>query len=77
MVFVGSGFQIQSYKQTDKKRFWINVPTYATAKAQLGYNGDHFFANLIYITEFNTIPIKESRIRLFSNWLEFGMGLRL
>ncbi len=39
-------------------------------------NGDHFFANLIYATEFNTIPIKESRIRLFSNWLEFGMGLR-
>ncbi len=76
VVLVGSGFQIQSYKQTDKKRFWINVPTYATAKAQLGYNGDHFFANIIYITEFNTIPIKESRIRLFSNWLEFGMGLR-
>jgi len=76
VLLAGSGFQIQSYEQTDKKRFWINVPTYATAKAQLGYNGDHFFANLIYATEFNTIPIKESRIRLFSNWLEFGMGLR-
>ena len=76
VLLAGSGFQFQSYVQTDKKRFWINVPTYATAKAQLGYNGDHFFANLIYATEFNTIPIKESRIRLFSNWLEFGMGLR-
>ena len=76
VLLAGSGFQIQSYEQTDKKRFWINVPTYATAKAQLGYNGDHFFANLIYATEFNTIPIKESRIRLFSNWLEYGMGLR-
>jgi hypothetical protein len=76
ILLAGSGFQIQSYEQTDKKRFWINFPTYATAKAQLGYNGDHFFANLIYGTEFNTIPIKESRIRLFHNWLEFGMGLR-
>jgi hypothetical protein len=73
---VGSGFQIQSYKQTDKNRLRLNVPTYATFKAQLGYNGDHFFANIIYTTEFNTIPIKESRIRLFHNWLEFGMGLR-
>lgn len=76
VLMAGSGFQIQSYRQIDKKHFWINVPTYATAKAQLGYNGDHFFANLIYVTEFNTIPIKESRIRLFSHWLEFGMGLR-
>jgi hypothetical protein len=77
VLMAGSGFQIQSYEQTDKKRFWINVPTYASAKGQIGYNGDHFFANVIYVTEFNTIPIKESRIRLFSNWLEFGMGLRL
>lgn len=76
VAMVGSGFQIQSYTQIDRKRIWINYPTYATLKAQLGYNGDHFFANLIYATEFNTIPIKESRIRLFNNWIEFGMGLR-
>ena len=76
VLMAGSGFQIQSYEQTDKKHFWLNYPTYATAKAQLGYNGDHFFANLIYSTEFNSIPIKESRIRLFHNWLEIGMGLR-
>jgi len=76
VAMAGTGFQIQSYTQTDKKRFWINYPTYATLKAQLGYNGDHFFANLIYGTEFNSIPIKETRIRLFHNWLEFGMGLR-
>ena len=76
VLMAGSGFQIQSYKQIDRSRFWINVPTYASAKGQIGYNGDHFFANIIYITEFNTIPIKESRIRLFHNWLEFGMGLR-
>ena len=73
---IGSGFQLQSYKQTDKNRLRGNVPTYATFKAQIGYNGDHFFANFIYTTEFNTIPLKESRIKLFHNWLEFGMGLR-
>lgn len=76
VVLAGSGFQIQSYTQTYSKRFRINIPTYATAKAQLGYNGDHIFANLIYTTEFNTVPIKESRVRLFSNWVEFGLGLR-
>jgi len=76
VLMAGSGFQFQSYDQTDKHRFWINYPTYASAKAQFGYNGDHFFFNFIYVTEFNTIPIKEARIRLFHNWLEFGMGLR-
>lgn len=76
VLMAGSGFQIQSYKQTNKSRLWLNVPTYASAKAQIGYNGDHFFSNLIYHTEFNTIPIKESRIRLFHNWIEFGVGLR-
>ncbi|MBA4239572.1 MAG: hypothetical protein C0448_02510 [Sphingobacteriaceae bacterium] len=76
VLLAGTGFQIQIYEQTDKKRFWINMPTYATLKGQLGYNGDHFFANLVYVTEFNSIPIKESRIRLYHNWLEFGMGLR-
>ena len=77
VLMAGSGFQFQSYEQTNKKRFWINYPTYASAKAQIGYNGDHFFTNIIYITEFNTIPIKESRIRMFHNWIEFGIGMRL
>ncbi len=76
VLMAGTGFQIQSYEQTDKKRFWINIPTYASGRAQIGYNGDHFFSNLIYQTEFNTIPIKESRIRLFHHWIEFGIGLR-
>ncbi|MCD6017532.1 MAG: hypothetical protein K0S53_653 [Bacteroidetes bacterium] len=76
VLMAGSGFQIQSYEQTDRKRLWINYPTYASAKAQFGYNGDHFFVNLIYLTEYNTIPLKESRIKLFHNWLEFGMGVR-
>jgi Domain of unknown function (DUF4421) len=76
VLMVGSGFQFQSYEQTNKKHFRINYPTYASAKAQLGYNGDHFFTNIIYITEFNTIPIKESRIRMFHNWIEFGIGVR-
>ena len=41
----------------------------------MGYNGDHFFANIIYQREYNTIPLKESRIKLYHNWLEFGIGL--
>lgn len=73
---IGSGLQIQNYKQTDDHHFRVNITTNATFKAQLGYNGDRFFANVIYITEFNTIPIKESKIRLFHNWLEFGTGIR-
>lgn len=76
VILAGAGLQFQSYEQTDKKRFWINYPTYANVKAQIGYNGDHFFANAIYQTEFNSIPIKESRVRLYHNWLEFGLGLR-
>lgn len=76
VCMIGTGAQIQSYYQNNKKRLWINVPTYASFKAQIGYNGDHFFANVIYAAEYNTIPIKESRIRLLHNWLEAGIGLR-
>lgn len=77
VLMLGSGIQVQNYVQTDRRRFLINVPTYASGKVQIGYNGDHFFSNIIYITEFNTIPIKESRIRLFHNWIEVGVGFRL
>lgn len=76
VVMAGTGFQFQSYEQTTGKKTWVNVPTYANAKAQVGYNGDHFFTNIIYQLEYNTIPIKESRIKLFHNWIEFGLGLR-
>jgi hypothetical protein len=75
-VMAGTGIQFQSYRQTDEKHFRLNIPTYATAGIQLGYNGDHFFANTMYQTEFNTIPIKESRIRLFQNRFEVGVGTR-
>jgi len=76
VIMLGSGPQIQSYTLTDKKKFAFNVPTCANLKGQLGYNGDHFFTNLIYQTEFTTIPIKESKIRLFHHWLELGVGMR-
>lgn len=76
VVLLGTGVQFQSYQQTNRNRFWINVPTYAMGRAQLGYNGDNFFANIIYSIEFNTIPIKESRIRLYRQAIEFGMGIR-
>jgi len=74
----GKGLQLQSYRQINEKHFRLNIPTYASAGIQLGYNGDHFFTNLIYQTqtEFNTIPIKESRIRLFQNRYEVGVGTR-
>lgn len=76
VVLLGTGIQFQSYQQTNRNRFWINVPTYAMGRAQLGYNGDNFFVNLIYSIEFNTIPIKESRIRLYKQTAEIGMGIR-
>lgn len=77
VLMIGTGPQIQSYTLTDKRKFAFNVPTYANIKSQIGYNGDHFFTNLIYQTEFSTIPIKESKIRLFHHWLELGVGMRL
>ena len=76
VLMAGSGLQIQSYAQVNKHRFRLNLPTYASAAIQLGYNGDHFFFNTIYQTEFNSIPIRESRIRLFHNWFEVGLGMR-
>jgi len=78
VVLLGSGVQFQNYSQlgSDKDKFWINIPSYANARAQFGYNGDNFFANIIYSAEFNSIPIKESRVRLFYQVIELGMGVR-
>lgn len=76
IVMLGSGVQIQSYTQTNRTKLRVNLPTYALGRAQIGYNGDHFFTNVIYSLEFNSIPIRESRIRLIHNWIEFGVGMR-
>ncbi|MBS1634898.1 MAG: DUF4421 family protein [Bacteroidetes bacterium] len=80
VALIGSGIQVQSYtqhyNQGYRSRLWFNVPTYANARGQLGYNGDNFFANLIYQFEFNSIPIRESRIRLIRNSVELGVGIR-
>lgn len=76
VILVGTGVQFQNYWQGSSRRFYINVPTYANFKAQVGWNGDHFFMNLIYIFEYNTIPIKETRISLYRSYAEFGCGIR-
>lgn len=76
VILAGTGFQIQNYQQTNRHRSRVNIPAYANFRSQLGYNGDNFFVNLIYQTEYNSIPIKESRLRLYHNWLEFGIGVR-
>jgi hypothetical protein len=76
VVLLGSGIQIQNYQQPSRNIWRLNVPTYANARAQFGYNGDNFFANIIYGAEFNSIPIKESRMRLFYQVVEFGIGVR-
>lgn len=72
----GTGIQIQNYQQTNRHHLRLNIPTYSNFRAQIGYNGDNFFTNLIYQIEYNTIPIKESRTRLYHNWLELGIGVR-
>lgn len=76
VVLLGSGFQLQNYQQPGKNIWRINVPTYANGRAQFGYNGNKFFANIIYSIEFNTVPIRESRIRLYRQAIEFGLGFR-
>lgn len=76
VLMAGSGIQFQNYKQTTGGKFWMNVPAYGSARAQVGYNGNNFFTNIIYTLEFTSIPIKESRIRLFHNVIEFGVGVR-
>lgn len=76
IMLLGSGIQFQNYQQPGKNLWRLNVPTYANGKVQFGYNGNKFFTNIIYSIEFNTVPIRESRIRLYRQALEFGMGVR-
>jgi hypothetical protein len=76
VVLVGSGIQFQKYKQVNQTKRLISIPTYASGRAQIGYNGDFFFTNLVYRFEFSSIPIKESRIRLYNSAIEFGLGIR-
>ncbi len=76
VVLAGSGVQFQNYQQPGTNIWRANIPTYANGRAQFGYNGDNFFTNIIYSVEFNSVPIKESRVRLFYQVIEFGMGVR-
>lgn len=75
VVMVGSGLQLQNYR-THRFHLRFNLPTYASAKGQIGYNGDHFFTNLVGGAEFNSIPLVESRVRLFYYLVEYGIGYR-
>lgn len=76
IILLGTGIQFQNYFLEHEHRFRVNVPTYVNGRAQLGYNGDHFFINFIYAIEFNSIPIKETRIRLYRQNIEVGAGIR-
>ena len=76
VILLGTGVQFQNYFLADEHRFRLNIPTYANGRAQIGYNGDNFFMNLIYSIEFNSIPIKETRIRLLRQSFEVGAGIR-
>ncbi len=80
VLLAGTGVQVQSYTQNidhvNQSKLRFNIPTYANAKAQVGYNGAHFFTNVTYQLEFNSVPIKEARVRLIHNWIEFGVGMR-
>lgn len=76
VILLGTGVQFQNYFLQNEHKFRVNIPTYVNGRAQMGYNGDNFFVNLIYGIEFNSIPIRETLIRLYRQSIEFGAGVR-
>jgi len=54
----------------------LKVPVYADFKMAIGYNGNHFYTNLILNAELNSLPIDETRLRIYHGSLEFGVGVR-
>jgi hypothetical protein len=42
----------------------------------IGYNGNHFYTNLILNAELNSLPLDETRLRIYHGSAEIGVGVR-
>jgi hypothetical protein len=72
----GSGLLAEDYQLTDGSRIQFKVPVYADFKMALGYNGNHFYTNIILNAELNSLPLEETRLRMYHGSVEFGLGVR-
>jgi len=59
---------------TDKNDITINI--YATARIALGYNSDHFFAGVNFVTQARSIKFEDIRFTNSSNTFKLLVGYR-
>jgi hypothetical protein len=72
----GSGLLGEDYQLTDGNHLQMKVPVYADFKIAIGYNGNHFYTNIILQAELNSLPLEETRLRMYHGSVEFGLGVR-
>ena len=77
MLYTGWGFQMKFYKLSGKQKFGVRLPFYVNSKNAIGYNGEDVFCRLVYNLELNDIKFTDSKITLFSTFLQFTLGFRL
>jgi hypothetical protein len=76
VLFAGSGPQLQSNKETQKRYFRLRLPFFLNSKAALSYNGKTFFSCISFSYERNNFPFHSSKIRKGNTALEFATGIR-
>jgi hypothetical protein len=76
VIFAGSGPQIQSNRETNKRYFRMRFPIFLNGKAALSYNGKSFFSCISLNYETNNFPFRSSKIRIRTTSLEFATGIR-
>jgi hypothetical protein len=76
VVLGGSGLQGGYYHLTSGSQLDFRIPLYFNFRTSLGYNGNHFYSNVIFNAELNSISLSETQMRIYHGSLDFGIGLR-
>ena len=77
ILLTGVGFQMKFYKMGTDNKFGLRLPLHLSSRSALGYNGEKWFANLIYRIELNNIKFTDSKFTLFANAFRISLGYRI
>ncbi|HEV7231773.1 MAG TPA: DUF4421 family protein [Bacteroidia bacterium] len=76
VLLAGSGLQGEYFHLSSGSQLDFRVPLYFNFRTSLGYNGDHFYTNVIFNAELNSISLSETQMRIYHGSIDFGLGIR-
>jgi len=77
ILLVGAGLQVQSYRQNTNNKFALKVPLYFQYKNAIGINGKNLYIRLINTVEYDSTPLRDTKMELFYLTVEMSIGFRL